>query len=69
MLSKSTGIGKQFVYCDSEINSGNPIFFDIGNHEPVTLYGGRLHTAAISIDGKIIFIHCESVKKSPNSLI
>ena len=69
MLSKSTGIGKQLVYCDSEINGGNPIFLDIGNHEPIALFGGCLHAAAISKEGEIIFIQRELVKNSPNSLI
>ena len=71
MFSKNSvcGIGKQLVYCDCEINGGNPVFLDIGNHEPVALFGGRSHAATICDKGEIIFINRDSVKKSPNSPI
>ena len=69
MFSKISGKGRQLVYCDKEINGGNPVFLDIGEVEPVSLFGGFYHAAAISEKGDIIFINRYSVKNSPNSHI
>lgn len=30
----------QLVYCDKEINEGTPIYLDIGNSNPLALFGG-----------------------------
>lgn len=62
MLSKSSGAGRQLVCCDDEINDGNPVYLDIGNKNPVALFGGCNHSASICSEGEIIFINCFSVK-------
>ena len=69
MFSKSDGIGRQLVLCDKLINGGDPVFLNIGNHHPVSLFGGLCHTAAIGSKGEVIFINSKSIKKSPNSPI
>ena len=69
MFSKSSGSGRQLVLCDCEINKGTPVFLDIGNHEPVSLFGGYSHSAAICTEGEVIFINRETVKNSPSSPI
>lgn len=69
MLKKSSGNGNQLVLCDSDINGGNPVFLDIGDEEPVALFGGRSHSSAISIKGEVIFINHQAVKNSPSSRI
>lgn len=69
MFSKSSGIGKQLVLCDCYINGGNPVFLDIGNQQPVALFGGYSHAASINNEGEIIFINRHSIRKSPESRI
>ena len=69
MLTKSCGSGRQLVFCDSGINSGTPVFLDIGNKEPVSLFGGYSHAAAICADGEVIFVNRDSVRNSPSSRI
>ena len=69
MFSKSNGNGRQLVYCDCYINAGNPVFLDIGNQQPIALFGGYSHAAAISNEGEIIFINRHSIRKSPESRI
>ena len=59
MLSKISGDGRQLVYCDQDINDG----------EPVSLFGGCYHAAVISDKGEVIFINRYAVRNSPNSLI
>lgn len=67
MLSKNDGY--QLVLCDKDINGGDPVFLDIGNHQPVSLFGGCSYAAAIGSEGEIIFINRNSVKKSPGMQI
>lgn len=69
MLSKSGGRGRQLAYCDWQINGGNPVFLDIGNEEPVALFGGCVHTAAITKKGEILFVNRHPIKKSTKSRI
>ena len=69
MLSKKKGSERQLVICDSYINRGNPVFLDIGNHHPVTLFGGCSNSAAICSKGEIIFISLNSVMNSPKAKI
>ena len=69
MFTKSGGKGRQLVLCDNGINAGTPVFLDIGKQEPVALFGGFTHAAAICTDGKIIFINRESVVNSSSSKI
>lgn len=66
MFSKSNGNGKQLVYC-SDSNGGDPVFLDIGDEEPVALFGGCSHCAVITDKGEVIFINYIAVKDSPNS--
>ena len=60
---------KKLVLCDCDINGGEPVFLDIGNHQPVALFGGNYHSAAIGSEGEVIFINRNSIKNSPNSPI
>ena len=69
MFSKISGDGRQLVYCDKDIKGGDPVFLDIGDEEPVSLFGGCLYAAAISDKGEVIFINRYAVKNSPNSRI
>ncbi|KAK8837309.1 hypothetical protein M9Y10_036740 [Tritrichomonas musculus] len=69
MFSNSSGINKQLVLCDCNINGGEPVFLDIGNQQPVALFGGFSNAAAITSDGRVIFINRQSVRKSPESRI
>ena len=67
MVRKSGGFGNQLVLCDTDINNGKEVFLDTGNQDPVSLFGGYNHAAAISSDGEVIFINRDSVKNSPSS--
>ena len=69
MFTKSCGSGRQLAYCDNGINGGTPVFLDIGSHEPVSLFGGYTHAAAICADGEVIFINRDSVRNSPSSRV
>lgn len=69
MCSKSKGKGRQLILCNSDINEGQPIFLNIGNQDPIALYGGAFYAAAISSEGKIIFINSSLIEKSPLSSI
>ena len=69
MFTKSCGSGRQLVFSDYGINGGTPVFLDIGSHEPVSLFGGCTHAAAICTDGEVIFINRDSVTNSPSSII
>ncbi|KAK8841776.1 hypothetical protein M9Y10_026725 [Tritrichomonas musculus] len=69
MLTKSSGIGRQLILCDSNINDGKDVFLDIGNQEPVALYGGNLYAAVINSEGEVIFINSGSIRNSPSSRI
>lgn len=69
MFMKSNGDGKQLVYCSSDINSGKPVFLNIGNEEPVSLFGGASDAAVITAKGEVIFISHNSVKMSPDAVI
>lgn len=68
MLSNSSN-ERQLVLCYCEINEGDPVFLDIGDHQPVSLFRGWYYSAAIGSDGEVIFINPNSVKNSPNSPI
>ena len=67
MFSKSSDRGRQLVYCDSRIKCGDPVFLDIGDEEPVSLFGGHYHAAAISDKGEVIFINRFAVQNLPKS--
>ena len=66
---KGSGKEMQLVLCDCDINDGSPVFLDIGNHQPVSLFGGRSHSATICSEGEVIFINRNSVKESPQTRI
>lgn len=67
LFSKSNSSQKQLVYCDCNINDGDPVFLDIDNQEPVALFGGCKHVAAINNKGEVIFINRFSIIRSPGS--
>ena len=69
MFSKMSDSGRQLVLCDQGINGGDPVFLDIGDHHPVSLFGGYRHSATICSEGEVIFINRNSVKKSPETRI
>ncbi|KAK8857608.1 hypothetical protein M9Y10_016013 [Tritrichomonas musculus] len=58
----------QLVYSHSNSNTIFPLFLNIGNSKPVSLFGGRSNSATINSDGSILFIP-ESIYKSPSELI
>lgn len=55
MLSKR-GNGMQIVVCN-DVNRGKPYFFDIGDEQPVAIYGCHSHSAVINTKGQVIFIN------------
>ena len=59
----------QLVYCDKKINEGTPIYLDIGNSNPLALFGGDHNMAAICSEGEIIFINRDFLIKSPEAKI
>ena len=67
MLSKNNGNERLLVLSRYDINDGNPVFLDTGNHKPMALFGNNINAAAIGSEGEIILIIHESKKKSPNS--
>lgn len=69
MFTKSGENERQLVLCDKEINGGKEVFLDAWNQEPVALFCVRLHAAAISKEGEVIFINRDSFKNSPSSPI
>ena len=69
MFSKVDSGRRQLVFCGRAIKGGSPIFLNIGNQEPVALFGLYKNAAAINSEGEIIFIDRESVKNSPDSHI
>ena len=69
MFSNSNGSMKQLIYCDEGIDGGMPVFLNIENQLPIALFGGFSYVAAISNEGKIIFINRWSIKYSPQSSI
>lgn len=68
MFSKVDRRWRQLVYCDCKINEGEPDFLDIGDEEPVSLFG-QSHSAAISNRGEVIFINRDAVAFSPDSYV
>ena len=69
ILSKSGSRRLHLVYCSREIKGGDPVFLDIGDHQPAALFGFCFHAAVITSEGEVIFIFHDSVKKSPESPI
>lgn len=69
MFTKSGENERQLVLCHQEINGGKEFFLDIVNHEPVALFGGSTHSAAINSEGDVIIINVDSVQNSPSSPI
>lgn len=67
LYSTNEGNEKKLVYCESGL--GKPIHLNIGNQQPIALFGGHYHTAAISDKGEVIFINRFMVKNSSNSPI
>lgn len=65
MLAKSDWSGWQLVF---HIGS-REVFLDIGDDEPVALFGGYQNAAAICEEGEVIFINRETVINSPESPI
>lgn len=59
MFSKVDRRGRQLVYGDRKINEG----------EPVSLFGGQSHAAAISNRSEVIFINRDAVAFTPDSYI
>lgn len=65
MLAKSDWSGWQLVF---HIGS-REVFLDIGDDEPVALFGGYQNAAAICEEGEVIFINRETAINSPESRI
>ena len=65
MFSKISRRGRQLVYCNCKINGGNPVFLDISDDEPVSLFVGFYQAATISGKGDFIFINPNSVENQP----
>lgn len=61
--------GHQLIPLSAVCTFYGALFLDIGNHEPVSLYGGYFNAAAICTEGEIIFINRYSFKNSPLSSI
>ena len=59
MFSESNFRKRHLVLCDSCINASKPVFLDIGNEYPVSLFGGYSNTAVITDKGEIILIITE----------
>ncbi|KAK8883176.1 hypothetical protein M9Y10_045826 [Tritrichomonas musculus] len=43
-------------YASNKIKSNHPVILNIGNNNPIAIYGGYVNAAAISEEGSIIFI-------------
>lgn len=56
------------VYNCKEIKSKFPLFLNIGNANPVAIFGGYINFAAIDTEGRIIFIY-DSISKLKKELI
>lgn len=47
MCLKNNSKKRQLIFCDNSINDGEAVFLNIGNQQPMALFGGSLHAAAI----------------------
>lgn len=69
LLSTSKESRKTYLaYTYSGLKSDSPIFLNIGDVNPIALFGGFSHSAAIDDKGSIIFIP-KSIFKMPTALI
>lgn len=48
-------IPPQLVLYDSSNNKNSPVFLDIGNHQPVSLFGGYYNFTSICNEGEVIY--------------
>lgn len=70
MFSKINEKKRQLAIDGKYINDGKLIFLNIGNQEPVAIYGGfDNNVAAINRKGGVIFINYYFIKNSPRSRI
>ena len=69
MVSPSkTSSSRRLAYSYDGIKTSSPLFLNIGNWKPVSLFGGEETAAAIDEDGGIIFVPSYgSISKSPSS--
>lgn len=59
---------KKLAYSHSNINSKYPVILNIGQFNPISIFGGPYHCAAIDSEGSIIYIH-SSFHLSPQNKI
>lgn len=69
MVSEKNGNEKKLVLCDHQTNDGKPVFLNIGDVDPVALFGGRSNSAAIGSNGEVIFIKSSVISEKPESCI
>lgn len=51
------------------LNDGYSLFLNIGDRNPVAIFNGYFHLAAIGSEGEVIFIDVQTVMKSSDSLL
>ena len=69
MVSNQKNKDQNFLaYSHRNSNNGNPLFLDIGNRNPIAIFGGSQNSAAIDTEGSIIII-TEDVFTSPVKVI
>lgn len=69
MISKKGEDGpNELAYSHSDIDYPFPVILNIGNRNPVGLFGDLLNCAAIDIEGGILYIH-QSICEYPNKKI
>lgn len=70
VINTENNNSRHLLYSSKQTKSENPLFLDIGNSIPMSLFGGRNDSAAIDSEGGIIYIPGESIKvvysKLPN---
>ena len=64
-LVEGGGSSARLAYASPQIGSGFPAILDAGSAEPVALFGGRRHAAAIDAGGSVVFVPA-SVGESPS---
>lgn len=57
----------RLVYSYDFINEQYPLFLNIGDSNPISIFGGENNSAAIDTKGRIIFIPYKLISESPNT--
>lgn len=63
LVSNGSDDSNRLAFFSKKTQTQNPLFVSIGNHNPVSLFGGRFNAASIDAEGGIIFI-TESLLKT-----